>query len=42
MRKLLGLPEHVIPISLVPIGFPDEQPERADRFNQARIHRDRW
>lgn len=42
MRQLLNLPEHVIPLSLVPVGFPAEQPGRADRFDQARIHRDRW
>ena len=42
MRKLLDLPEHVVPLALVPIGFPAEQPGRADRFDQARIHHDRW
>jgi nitroreductase len=42
MRRLLGLPEHVVPLALVPLGFPAEQPGRADRFDQARIHHDRW
>ena len=42
MRKLLDLPEQVIPLSLVPIGFPAEQPGKADRFDRSRIHRDRW
>jgi len=42
MRKLLGLPEHVIPLSLVPIGYPAEQPVRADRFDAGRVHKDRW
>lgn len=42
MRHLLDLPEHVIPLSLVPVGFPAEPPGRADRFDQARIHHDRW
>jgi len=42
MRKLLGLPEHVIPLSLVPIGYPAEQPGRADRFDPGRVHKDRW
>jgi nitroreductase len=42
MRKLLNLPEHVIPLSLVPIGFPAEQPAKIDRFNAERVHRDRW
>jgi nitroreductase len=42
MRKLLNLPEHVIPLSLVPIGYPAEQPGRAERFNAVRVHKDRW
>ena len=42
MRKLLNLPDHVIPLSLVPIGFPAEQPGRADRFDAERVHKDRW
>ena len=42
MRKLLDVPQHVIPLSLVPIGFPAEQPAKVDRFNGERMHRDRW
>lgn len=42
MRMLLNLPETVLPLSLIPIGYPAEQPGKADRFNAARIHRDRW
>jgi nitroreductase len=42
MRQLLTLPEHVIPLSLVPIGYPAEQPAKADRFNAERVHGDRW
>jgi len=42
MRKLLNLPEHVIPLSLVPVGFPAELPAKADRFKAERVHKDRW
>ena len=42
MRKLLNLPEHIMPLSLVPIGYPASLPSAADRFNVARIRRDRW
>jgi len=42
MRKLLGLPEQIIPLSLIPLGYPDEQPGRADRFDPVRVHRERW
>ena len=42
MGQLLNLPEHVIPLSLIPVGFPAERPGKADRFDRSRIHRDRW
>lgn len=42
IRKLLGLPEHVVPLSLIPVGFPAEQPGKADRFDASRVHKDRW
>jgi len=42
MRKLLGLPEEVIPLALIPLGYPAEQPAPADRFDPSRVHRERW
>jgi len=43
LRKLLGIPEHVIPFALIPVGHPSEQkPPRPDRYNQSRIHNDTW
>ncbi len=42
MRSLLGLPESIIPLSLVPLGFPEEQPGRPERFDPGRVHRERW
>ena len=42
MRKLLNLPDQVMPLALVPIGYSTEKPGRADRFNPERVHRERW
>lgn len=42
LQKLLDLPEHVIPLSLVAIGHPAEQKPPANRFNTERIHFNRW
>jgi nitroreductase len=42
MRRLLGLPEHVIPLALIPIGYPAQKAGRQDRFREERIHNDRW
>ncbi len=42
MRKLLNIPETVVPFSLVSIGYPAEQHAPSDRFDAARIHYDTW
>ena len=42
LSKLAGLPEHVIPISLVVAGYPDEAKERPERFKEDRIHYNSW
>lgn len=42
LQALLGLPETVIPLSIVPIGFPAEYREPADRFDATRVHRNTW
>ena len=42
MQKLLKLPEHVIPLAVIPIGYPDEHKPKALRFNASRIHRNGW
>jgi nitroreductase len=42
MRTLLGIPDDVIPLSLIPIGYPDEMKPPARRFDESRIHTDRW
>ncbi len=41
-RKLLNIPEHVIPFSLIPVGYPAEVKQPEDRFDRSRIHDNRW
>jgi nitroreductase len=41
-RALLRLPDHVIPLAIIPLGYPGEKKQRADRFNPQRIHENRW
>ncbi len=33
-KRLLKLPEHVIPLAILPIGYPAESKEPIDRFNE--------
>jgi len=42
IRALLGLPDRVIPLSVVPIGYPADHPGPADRYDPDRIHHERW
>lgn len=39
---LFDLPDHVLPHTVVVIGYPDEQPPHENRFKPERIHRNRW
>jgi nitroreductase len=41
-RELLGIPEHVVPFAIVPVGYPAEQPAQVDRFKPERIHYEKW
>ena len=42
LRKLLGIPENIVPFSLIAIGYPAEVKEPADRFDHVRVHQNRW
>lgn len=41
-KKLLRLPEQVVPFSLVPLGFPAETKYAEDRFDGSRVHHNAW
>lgn len=41
-RRLLNLPQHVVPHSLIPLGYPAEQPLHEDRYRAERVHHDGW
>jgi len=42
LRKLLNIPDHIIPFSLISIGYPAETKPKANRYNQSRIHYNKW
>jgi nitroreductase len=37
LGKVLGLPEHVMPLALVVIGYPAEHKDRQDRYDPAKV-----
>ena len=42
VKQLLGLPEHVAPFACLPIGYPDQTVNAADRYDAAKVHRNTW
>ena len=42
VQTLLALPQHVIPLSIVSIGYPAEKKPRASRYQDSRVHYNRW
>ncbi|MBQ2269694.1 MAG: nitroreductase family protein [Bacteroidaceae bacterium] len=42
VKAALGLPEHIVPLNVVPIGYPKGTPQPKDKFDAANIHNNRW
>lgn len=42
IRKLLKLPEHIMPLNIIPLGYPVEKRAYQDRFNPAKVHYETW
>jgi len=42
IKKLLRLPEGIMPLCLVAIGWPAEEKPPAKRFPKERIHKNKW
>lgn len=43
IREILKLPESVVPLSIIVLGFPDENVEiPEERFNPSKVHNDKW
>jgi nitroreductase len=42
IRGLLSIPDEIVPLALLSIGHPAVEQKRADRYDQARVHRNGW
>lgn len=42
IQRLLNIPEHIIPLSIVSLGYPAENRSPQDRFDAKKIHRNAW
>lgn len=42
LRELLEIPDHIIPIAMIAVGYPDEKKLPENRFKPERIHYEKW
>jgi nitroreductase len=42
VRKLINLPDHIMPLCIIVVGHPAESKPPGNRFNPERVHRDKW
>ena len=39
---ILSLPEHVIPLNMIAIGYPAEEKDAVNRYDASRVHYNKW
>lgn len=42
VRAVLSLPDYIVPLNLIPLGYPQHQEEAKDKFNTENIHYNKW
>lgn len=42
LQKLLHLPENIVPLNVIPIGYPAENPEPKDKWKPENVHYEHW
>jgi nitroreductase len=42
LRAVLGIPAHVLPVAAIAVGWPAKSEPARTRYDEAKVHRDRW
>lgn len=42
VARILNIPEHIIPVAVIAIGYPGEEREVRERYNEDRVHYEKW
>lgn len=42
VRDVLNLPDHIIPLNVIPIGYPAGNEQPKDKYNKEQIHYNEW
>ena len=42
VREVLGIPAGYMPLNVIPLGYPAENPTPKDKWNPSKVHYDKW
>ena len=42
VKEVLGLPEYIMPLDIVTLGYPDENPAPKDKWKPEKVHYQKW
>jgi len=42
IKKILRIPEHIIPLNMISIGHPGEEKDPRTQYNESRVHHEYW
>lgn len=42
VKEVLGLPDNIVPLAFIPIGIPDGSEKPKDKYDEKKIHLNRW
>ena len=42
VSELFALPQNILPVSLIALGYPNEKPAQPDRFKPGSVHYEKW
>jgi nitroreductase len=42
LKKSFSLPDHIVPLAIIPVGYPGQDMPAVDRYDQARVHNEQW
>ena len=42
IRKVLNIPENIVPLNLISIGYPAEKKEPRTQYDEKRVHLENW
>jgi len=42
VKDIFDLPKNIIPLCIIPVGYPDEKFEITNRYDEKRVHNEKW